>query len=511
MKRLFDKLKPKYLKALKNVILILAIMAVCTAVSMFFIRMGMNESSIVMFFLLGILLFSYLAEGYLYSIFASVFSVLLFNFFFTEPYYTFLAYNPDSPITFLVLFTVGIFTSMLTIRVKKETQLAEERESRIKALYHIGKRLLEVKTIANLAVVSADEISKQFGSDVLVQFNDSAGNLMCRYIKGNDVFDTEEEQFACSAALKSAYPSEAKAFYMPVISQSGVLGVIGISPADAGGITGNQKEFLNTIAPQIAAVTERERLYQKQKETQIEVQRERLRADILRTISHDLRTPLTGIMGLASTAISNYETLDDGVKRNFLRNIYDDAGWLNQLVDNILETTRFDEGKVKLNISEEAAEEIVAEAIGHVRERASGYRIMTSIPDKIILLQADGVLIRQVLVNLIGNALNYSPEGSEITVSTWERNRRVFFKVSDNGPGIPEQELPHVFERFYSRSDNSHGARKGMGIGLSLCKSIVEAHEGKIFIRNNEPHGTAAVFYIPTRGDDKNAASDPDS
>ena len=501
--------KEKLLRIVKNFATLLAVMAVCTLVSMLFRYLGIHEMNFVMVYLLGILGFSYLTGSYLYSLAASLFGVMFYNFFFTEPYYTFQAYSPDYPMTFLIMFLVGSFTSMLTIRIRRETLLAEEREERIKALYQIGRRLLGVKSSANLAEVSAEELASLFAADVLVQLFDSSGRTKNRYIKGNDVFSEDKERIVCLEAVSSGNPcgcgtklfSNARAYYMPIISQSGVLGIIGIALTKASFLTGAQMEFLDTISTQVAVVLERELLYQKQEETQIEIQRERLRADMLRTISHDLRTPLTGIMGSASTAIDNYDTVSDEIKKDFLRNIFDDASWLNDLVENILNMTRFEEGKIKLNIGQEAAEEIVGEAIGHVKKRTSGHLILTEIPSEIVLLEVDGVLITQVLINLLDNAVNYTPEGSEITVSLGREGADVVFEVSDNGPGILEEDLPHMFERMYSRHSRAYGARRGFGLGLSLCKSIVEAHGGKIFIKNAEPHGTSVVFSIPAKED----------
>jgi len=489
-------------------------MALCTAVSTLLTHFGAHETNIVMVYLLGILLFSYMAGSYLYSFFASLLGVMAYNYFFTEPYFTFRAYSPDYPLTFIIMFCIGLFTSMLTIRIKHETFLAEEREKRIKALYHIGRQLLEVKNSTNLAEVSAEEISNQFSANVMVQFFDEIGKARTRYIKGSDVFDTDKERIICREAFQSGNPcgcgtklfSDANAFYLPVVSQRGVTGIIGIALPKSAALTIVQMEFLDTIAAQIAVVLERETLYQKQEETQIQIQRERLRADMLRTISHDLRTPLTGIMGSSSTMIDNFKSVSDDIKMDFLQNIYDDASWLNDLVENILNMTRFDEGKINLNIEQEAAEEIVAEAIGHVKKRASGRTILTNIPSEIILLEADGVLITQVLVNLLDNAIHYTPEGSEITVSLSRFEDCVAFDVRDNGLGISEKDLPHMFERLYSRQDKTYGSSRGFGLGLSLCKSIVEAHGGRITINTVEPHGTSVTFYIPAK-EDKNKCS----
>ncbi|MDP4109281.1 MAG: DUF4118 domain-containing protein [Bacillota bacterium] len=505
-------------KLLRNILAYALIMAVCTLVSILLRHIGAIESNIVMVYLLGILLFSYLASGYIYSFAASVCGVLLYNFFFTEPYFTLRAYSPDYPITFFVMFVVGFFTSMLTIRIKRETMLSEEREERIKSLYFIGKRLLGIKSETNLAEVSAGEIGDQFSADVLVQFFDPGGNVRDRYTVGTDIFSEDKERVAALEACRSGSPcgcgtklfSEGKAYYLPVIGQSGVLGVIGVSLHGQGAPSSAQREFLDAIAPQIAVVLERERLYEKQEETQIQIQRERLRSDMLRTISHDFRTPLTGIMGSASTILDNYDTVSDSIKKNFLQNIYEDAGWLNELVENILNMTRFEEGKIKLNLEEEAAEEIVAEAVAHVKKRANGHRITAKLPENIVLLRADGVLLRQVLVNLLGNAVNYTPEGSEITVTLFRENGRVVFEVSDDGPGISQDDLPHMFERFYSRRDKAYGPGHGAGLGLSLCKSIVEAHGGVITIENRKPHGTVVRFSVLTKEEPPYAAPDTD-
>jgi len=228
----------------------------------------------------------------------------------------------------------------------------------------------------------------------------------------------------------------------------------------------------------------------------MEMQKERLRADMLRSISHDFRTPLAGVMGLASTALDNYDTMSDVVKKNFLQSIYEDAGWLNEIVENILQTTRFEEGKIKLNIEEEAAEEIITEAVTHVKKHAHGHKLCVKIPEEIILIHADGVLIKQVLINILNNAISYSPEDSEIIVSLYRENNHAIFEVMDKGPGISPDELPFIFERYHRNNANVAMNKKGMGLGLALCKSIIEAHNGNISIRNNEPNGTIVSFYL---------------
>lgn len=489
---------------LKNILLMIFIMSVCTFASLGFKHLNMSETNIVMIYLLGILLYSYMAEGYLYSFVASICGVLLYNFFFTEPYYTLQVYNPDYPVIFLVMFVVGSLTSMLTIRVKIERQLVIDREKNITSLYNITKLLLNVKSISELAEVSATELSELFNANILVRFFDSAGKEMFRVSRGEEIFNDEIEQTASMETYESGNScgkgtslfSKSKAYYSPVLSLNGSLGVIGVSPKAKLMLTNTQHTLIDVIARQIAVVLERERIYEKQQKAQLEIHKERMRADILRSISHDFRTPLAGIMGMSSAALDNYEKLSDDLKVTFLKNIYEDADWLNELVENILQTTQFEEGKIKLNIKEEAAEEIITEAVIHVRKHAPNHKIFVKIPDEIIFINVDGILIRQVLVNLLNNAINYSDEDSEITVTLFRAENKVIFEVSDNGPGISEEEIPHIFERYYKRTAKNYSNRKGMGLGLSLCKSIIEAHNGKISMRNNTPSGTVVSFYV---------------
>lgn len=501
------KEKGKGRKFLAMTIIMAVVMFGCTMISMLSYHIEMFESNIVMVYLLGILIISYLAGNYLYSLFASVIAVLLFNFFFTVPYYTFKVDDANYLLTFFVMFTVGFITSMLTIRVRLEKQLVEEREEYISTLYDIEKKLLNVKSREELAQVAAVQIADYFGGSVIVSFYGSSGEVLASHIEGDDLFAGATDQ----AAMKEAYASgnqcgwgtnlfhDARAVYLPIFSQYGVQGVMGIALETGSGLSPAQQRLLDLVAPQIAVVLQREKNFEKQQKAQLEIQKERLRADMLRSVSHDFRTPLAGVMGLASTALDNYDKLDDQIRKNFLRSIYEDANWLNEMVENILQTTRFEEGRVNLNIAQEAAEEIITEAVIHVKKHANKHKFLVNIPDEIILIQADGVLIRQVLVNLLNNAVSYSPEGSEISLTLHRDGNRAVFEVEDDGPGLGKEEIEHVFDRYYRSKASGVVKSRGMGLGLSLCKSIVEAHGGEITIANKAPHGTIVSFYVATQ------------
>ncbi len=466
--------------------------------------LDLHESSYIIIYMLSVLLISYLTQGYLYGIAASVLSVLVFNYFFTEPYYTLMTYSPEYPVTFIVIMIVSLITSTLTTRVKFETKRAELREKRMRMLYQLERDLLALKDIKEVALVAAKDVAQLFGTSVLVTVSNANGQLGGGYIEGDNVFDSGTELSACMEAFRSGNAcgtgttlfSDSRAYFQPIKGQRGVLGVIGIALPSGSQIPEGQRVFPETIGAQIALVIEREMMYERQQRAQLEIERERLKGDLLRSVSHDLRTPLAGILGAASTVKENYELLTDDIRKDFLQGIYTDAEWLNHLVDNILSMTRFSEGTVKLKKEMEAVEELVAGAVQRIKKRTQNKDIFISIPDELIMIPVEGILIEQVIVNLLDNAIKHTPENTRVQVTVVRDASHIAFSVNDNGPGIPQQELPLVFDRFYTSAKQG---RHGFGLGLAICKSIVEAHGGKITAYNDPDGGAVFRFVLPEK------------
>lgn len=503
-----DKAPAKaFVLVLKNIAITVGIVTLATLIS-FALKalLDLNESSYIITYMLSVLLVAYLTNGYVYGIIASILSVMVFNYFFTEPYYTFMAYSPEYPVTFIVMMIIALITSTLTTRVKYETQRAEMRERRMRMLYQLERDLLAIRNIREVAQVAAKDVAQLFGASVLVTVSDMSGQLGRGSIEGENVFDSDREIRACVEAFSSGNAcgagttlfSDSRAYFQPIKGQSGVLGVIGIALPGGYRIPEGQLVFPETVGAQIALVIEREQMYEKQQRAKMETERERLRGDLLRSVSHDLRTPLAGILGAASTVIENYDQLPDEMRMDFLQGICADAEWLNHMVDNILSMTRFSEGKIVLQKDAEAVEELVAGAVSRIRKRAQDNEIVVSIPDELIMIPVEGTLIEQVLVNLLDNAVKHTPEHTHVRVAVEKEAGSVIFSVSDNGPGIPEEELPLVFDRFYTSRQAGSG-RRGFGLGLAICKSIVEAHGGSIMACNSPQGGAVFRFTLPEK------------
>ena len=258
-----------------------------------------------------------------------------------------------------------------------------------------------------------------------------------------------------------------------------------------------ENSVLLSILGECALALENIRNAKEKEEAAILAKNEQLRANLLRAISHDLRTPLTSISGNASNLISNYRKMDDDSRAQIFLDIYDDSMWLISLVENLLAVTRLEEDRVHLNQSAELMDEVIAEALQHVNRRRSEHPIHVIGTDELILAQMDARLIVQVIINMIDNAIKYTPAGSSIEIRTQQRDSMVEVSIADHGPGIPEEQKAHVFDMFYSGANTIADSRRSLGLGLYLCKTIITAHGGIISVSDNQPHGTVFTFTLP--------------
>lgn len=229
----------------------------------------------------------------------------------------------------------------------------------------------------------------------------------------------------------------------------------------------------------------------------IRIEKEQLRADLLRSISHDLRTPLTSISGNASNLLFNESEFSQETRRQIYGDIYDDSMWLIKLVENLLSVTRIEDGRMDLRMSAELMDEVIAEALRHTDRNRAGRKVEVSSDEEFILGKMDARLIVQVVINLVDNAVKYTPDGAGIQIHTGKRDGMVVVSVSDTGPGIPDEQKPKVFDMFYTGTSRAPDGRRSLGLGLGLCRSIILAHGGEIWVSDNKPQGAVFTFTLP--------------
>jgi len=229
----------------------------------------------------------------------------------------------------------------------------------------------------------------------------------------------------------------------------------------------------------------------------MQIEKEQLRADLLRSISHDLRTPLTSISGNASNLLSNENEFSQETRMQIYGDIYDDSMWLIKLVENLLSVTRIEDGRMDLRMSAELMDEVIAEAMRHTDRNRDGRKIEVSSDEEFILGKMDARLIVQVVINLVDNAVKYTPEGAQIRIHTGKKDGMVVVSVSDIGPGIPDEQKSKVFDMFYTGTNRAADGRRSLGLGLGLCRSIIRAHGGEIWVSDNKPQGAVFTFTLP--------------
>ncbi len=475
-------------------------------------RLNIGNQNIIMAYILGVLVISRVTGGHIYGIIASIFSVLIFNYFFVEPYYTFNAIQVGYPVTFLFMLLAAIFTSTLTVRIKTQAKLAVQRERRTKVLYEINKKLLATRGLENIVELTNDYIGNLFQRSVIFFAADpeqgeegsviqAENDVAAEFLNSADekavahwVFLNQKRAGAGTDTLMGA-----GAFYMPVLSQGRTLAVIGVSRSK-GVLDHNTRLFLRMIASLVAMALERQHLSDEQREIIVEAEKEKMRSNLLRAIAHDLRTPLAGILGASSAIRENKSNLDEATREKLNTDIQEEAQWLIRMVENLLSVTRIKESASKVTKSPEAAEEVIAEAVSRIKNRFPQHTILVKVPEDLLEVAMDGTLIVQVLINLLENAIKHSPTDEPVEVVLKKFGTDAVFEVIDHGKGIAEEDFPYLFTSYVPNGNKSADSSRGMGIGLSICMTIIKAHNGTMEASNRKEGGALFQFSLPIEG-----------
>ncbi len=492
----------------KDAAIVLILIALATLLSHALRTMHIGDQNVIMVYLLSVLIVSRVTRGYVYGVAASVISVMVFNFFFTEPYFTFDAIRPGYPVTFLIMLLVALITSALTVRIKTQARLAVVREHRTDTLYEITKKLLATRGTYDIVRLISDYIVMLFGRTIMFYTDDpeKGAEGYLTEAPGDDgaFLKTEDERAAAHwvfvnqkrAGAGTDTLMGAGALYMPVIAQGKVLAVWGVS-CRREAFDHNGRLFLSMIASQVALALERQRLSDEQRATQVESEREKMRATLLRAISHDIRTPLSGILGASSTLREGSGELDGEMRDKLLSDIQKESQWLIRMVENLLSITRISQSASKVAKTAEAAEEVVAEAVNRITHRFPKREIHVRVPDQLLEVPMDGTLIVQVLINLLENAIKYSPDDAPVEVNLWREGNRAVFEVLDRGRGVSEDVLPWRARTDAPLVEKRPDSSRGMGIGLTICDTIVRAHGGSLEAENRAEGGAAFRFSLP--------------
>ena len=492
----------------KDFFVMLLLLVGVTLLGRVFYHFGFTEANIIAIYILGVLLISLFTRGYACGIVGSLMSVILFNFFFTEPRLTLHAYDSRYAVTFGIMMAVSIMTGTLASKLKLHAKMSARNAFRTKVLLDTNQLLQKAKSDEDIINITVTQLMKLLNRSVVVytvkEEKLSKGLLFPVEPEANsgELFSDLEYNAARwvyknrhrGGATTDVY-TNARCLYLAIRIYDKVYGVIGIHVEKK--LDSFENGMLLSIIGECALAMDNNRNAKEKEMAAVLAKNEQLRANLLRAISHDLRTPLTAISGNAENALMNYETLDADMREQIFKEIYDDSQWLIGIVENLLYVTRIEEGRMNFNMSIQLMDEVISEALAHIRQKRNRHDIEVFCEDELLLAKMDAKLIVQVIINLVENAIKYTPDGTSIRIVAKKEEEAVAVSVIDNGPGIPKEIKPRVFDIFYTGENKVADSRRSLGLGLALCKSIIYAHGGEITLTDNQPQGCNFTFMLP--------------
>lgn len=452
----------------------------------------LSNSSIMMVYLLGVLLVAVITSLRVYSIAAAVASLFLFNFFFVQPRYSLAVYEPGYPVSFLVMFLTAVIAGTLANRLKQTAFQAARTGFRAQIISDTDQLLAKAESREEILRICAEQSAKLLGRGIaLYELSEDAAALrMCCAVPEDAALAADGTEYL-SDKLRSG---QAENGCYPIHVQEKLYAVLRLADGDPPELTA--ENTLISVLGECALALENEKNAREKEEAAVLAEKERLRANLLRSVSHDLRTPLMSIAGNAGALLSDEKRYSEETRHRLYADIYEDSLWLTDLVENLLASTRLEVDSANLRLSGELIEDIFAEAAAHVHAD-SGHTLVIEPLSEMLMVRADSRLIVQVLVNLIGNALKYTPPGSTVRLSAVRQGSEAVLSVADDGPGIPPEEKEKIFDMFYVGNNPASAGRKSLGLGLALCRTIVNAHGGRIWVEDNSPHGAVFSFTLP--------------
>jgi two-component system sensor histidine kinase KdpD len=374
----------------------------------------------------------------------------------------------------LFFLIASIIASSLTGRFQRQLLISKRNEQTAKNLYEVVQSFLKVTGQSNIAYHGIN------------------------YIKEHTEYDSVIELGESKAVYKSetSHPDDYLITELPVMGHTRKIGILRLYSKEEAILSKEEEWLVHAVIVQMGIALDREFLYNEREKIRIDMEREHLKSNLLRSISHDLRTPLTGIVGASSYIVQRSRTLNRENIRHLAEDISDQAVWLTDLVENILNMTRIDNGNLDINKQVEVIDDIVNEAVAHVTG-LSERPFSILLPDEVIAIPMDGKMIIQVLVNLLGNAVSHTSEDCRIELSVYKRENYIEFRIADGGSGIDPALEGRLFEAFITSGKTGFDGKKGIGLGLAICKAVVEAHGGSIQTGKSHLGGAQFIFTLP--------------
>ena len=485
----------------------ISVVVVSGLISQLFHSLGLAEANLVMVFLAGVAWAAF-RYGHGPAIFASLASVLVFDFFFVPPYLNFAIADTQYLLTFGVMLSIGLAISTLTAALKRQVANSRLRELRITAMYQLGKQLTSSSGEIFLLSAAGKQIAEMLRGEVV--FYRTVKDQLPRLAFGEDTTIAKQAVSLPAAIWTIAHNQlagagtdtlpNASALFLPLSASQATVGAMGVRAAQMERLRQpDLRRLLESFASQLALALERDEMAIDAAESRIQAEAEQVRSSLLSSVSHDLKTPLATIAGASSSLLQSTCT-DDETRRELLESIYAEATRLNHLLENILQMSRLDADQSKLHPQWHVLEEIVGSAIQRTQKELAKHPVTVKLPVQLPLVSVDGLLLEQLFVNLLENAARYTPPTTPITITGNQDGMWLIIVIADAGPGLISGTEERIFERFYRASPTADAGR-GSGLGLAICRAIAQRHGGTLTASNRSIGGAEFVLRLPLRDD----------
>lgn len=498
------------------IFLSITVMAVVLELSLH--ELNARDEIIYLFFVLSILIIIIETKELRYGVLASLVFVFSFDYFITEPIYTLRIYNPNHYISFIIFIIVSFVVNSLVLQLQKQIQISHRNQERLSTMYELLQTLNSVKSTGGIFESVTSVLEERLNRKVAIATAEGrvyGHQEICSSLQ--EVIDFSREKNIVLRRGNGLLEGRDLSIY-PIVSETesyGVLLVEDVGAEDLGDDEAyNDEAYIENALREIEIVLDNHRISNQRQETRIQFENEKFKTSLLRSLSHDIRTPLTMIQSGSDFLNTSFSDIGEEEKKSIIRDIYQESCDLTVFVESLLELSRLQEGKQLVNRQEEMVDDLFSEINRRVRHRLQGHTFTIRRNEEVLTVYCDSRLLIQVFINLIDNAIKHSRRDSEIELAYYREGDAggaagagdaadagqdggsVVFEVADNGGGISEELQDRIFEDFYSLTSKLD-SRRSTGLGLSICKAIVEAHGGEICAFNNDAGGATFRFSIP--------------
>src|SRR5687767_257381 len=442
------------------------------------------------------------------TLLATALAILAFDVLFVPPYYRLTVDDADYLLTFAVMLIVALLMSGLTVRIRHQALQARWREREARARLELSQALSGATDSSGVLDILVDRLQRWLRSSGRIVITDPASPEPPVWPDDGVYADPEVRMVASLAwhhremtGRGTAYGPDADALVLPVVIREGVAAVI-VFPADGAlDTTPATLAIAGALLEQGGGVLDRATIAERHDAARVAVAAEQLRTSPLSSLSHDLRTPLANIEGAASSLLEDGAVLRPEVRHELAEGILGESRRMHRLVVNLLDMVRVETGMLAVSCSWQPVEEALGVALIRMEERLAGREVSTDLPADLPLVPIDELLVEQVFINLLENALRHTPPGTPIQVSAWRDGEGIVVEVADRGPGIPEGQEEVVFAKFHrAEAPGRPLPTDGSGLGLTICRGIVSAHGGRIWVEPRPGGGAAFRFTLPMTG-----------